>query len=387
MTDRLPRLPTLALGLLSIVAFGSWFYGYGVLVEPISQDTGWSATSLGGAYGASLLATGIFGALVGRALDRVGSRRTFVVLAVGSTVFLGLASVATSAIMFVGAATLGGGFVGSGGYYTATSAVMARLVPQQRAKGITALTLFGAFASPIALPLIAWLVTSIDWRPTMRILALAVGAAYVVAALAVPDVRPEAADPLHLRAAAKTAFDGPVKRRLLIAVPVMASATAVLLVQQVPVMVEAGMALSTASAYAGARGFLQLGGRLPLPAVVRRFGSRPTLQSSYALTAVSAGVLIGAGSPVQAGSYALLAGLSIGAMVAIEGIFAAEVFDGPTLGTSLGIMALLRGMGAALGPTLGGALIDLFDRQAAAVVLAIVAAATATVLLPRRRHT
>jgi len=381
---RLPRVPTLALGILSITAFGSWFYGYGVLVEPIAQDTGWSSTALGGAYGASLLATGILGALVGRALDHVGSRRTFLVLGAGALVFLWLTSLATSAGLFVAAATLGGGFVGAGGYYAATSAVMARLVPEQRAKGITALTLFGAFASPIALPAIAWLVTSLDWRPTLRILAVVVGASYVLAAVAVPDVRPEAAEPLHLRAAARTAFDSLVKRRVIASVSVMAAATAVLLVQQVPVMVEAGMALSAASAYAGARGFLQLGGRLPLPAVVRRFGSRLTLQGSYALTAVATVVLVGAGTPLRAGTYAVIAGLSIGALAAIEGIYAAEVFDGPTLGTSLGIMSLVRGIGAALGPTVGGALIDLFDRQVAALALAFTAAVVATILVPRR---
>lgn len=384
MTERLPRLPTLVLGILSITAFGSWFYGYGVLVEPIARETGWSATSLGGAYGASLLATGILGALVGRALDHVGSRRTFLVLAAGTVVFLWLTSLAASAALFVVLATLGGGFVGAGGYYAATSAVMARLVPAQRAKGITALTLFGAFASPIALPAIAWLVTALDWRPTMRILAVVVGLSYLLAAFGVPNVRPEAAEPLHLRAAARTAFDSIVKRRVIASVSIMAGATAVLLVQQVPVMVEAGMALSAASAYAGARGFLQLGGRLPLPAVVRRFGSRPTLQGSYALTAIAVVLLVGAGTPLRAGAYAVVAGLSIGALAAIESIYAAEVFDGPTLGTSLGIMSLLRGIGAALGPTVGGMLIDAFGRQAAALTLAFTAAVVATVLVPRR---
>jgi MFS family permease len=80
----------------------------------------------------------------------------------------------------------------------------------------------------------------------------------------------------------------------------------------------------------------------------------------------------------------VVAGLSIGALAAIEGIYAAEVFDGPTLGTSLGIMSLVRGIGAALGPTVGGALIDVFDKQAAALALAFVAAVVATILVPRR---
>ena len=57
---------------------------------------------------------------------------------------------------------------------------MARLVPHERAHGITVLTLFGAFASPIFLPLLGWVVTRTGWRPTLRGLAVAVGVAYVV---------------------------------------------------------------------------------------------------------------------------------------------------------------------------------------------------------------
>jgi MFS family permease len=50
-------------------------------------------------------------------------------------------------------------------------------------------------------------------------------------------------------------------------------------------------------------------------------------------------------------------------------------------------MSLVRGIGAAIGPTVGGALIDLFDRQAAALALAFGAAVLATILVPRRQRT
>ena len=47
-------------------------------------------------------------------------------------------------------------------------------------------------------------------------------------------------------------------------------------------------------------------------------------------------------------------------------------------------MSLLRGVGAAIGPTVGGVLIDVFDRQTAALILAITAATLATLLVPQR---
>lgn len=378
---RLPVGPTLALGLLSIVAFGAWFYGYGVLVEPIRVDTGWSEGLLGATYGASLLATGLAGTLVGHALDARGSRVTFLVLGIATTGVLVGASLATHPWAFAGLAAVGGGLVGAGGYYNATSAVMARLVPDERAHGITVLTLFGAFASPIFLPLIGWVVTRVGWRPTLRGLAVAVGVAYLLCAVGVPDVRPEESERPPFRRAVREAVDGRPRRAIVVAVMVAGATSALVIVQQVPAMTDAGMALATASAFAGARGLLQLVGRLPLAPVVVRFGSRVTLRGAYVLMGVGALLLIGAGDVVQASLYAVVAGVGIGAMSAVESIHAAEVYDGPSMGTHLGVLGMLRGVGGAVGPTVGGVLVDATSSRVVTLVLCAVGAVVAAAVL------
>ncbi len=366
---RLPLVPTLALGVLSIVAFGAWFYGYGVLVEPIAEETGWSDGMLGATYGASLLVAGVAGTAVGHLLDARGSRMTFVVLAVTSTAALLGASVAVHQWVFAALGAVGGGLVGAGGYYNATSAVMARLVPSERAHGITVLTLFGAFASPIFLPLIGWTVTEVGWRPTLRGLAVSVGLAYLAAAFAVPDVRPEEVDrPPFLTALAEVRTGRP-RRAIVVAVMVAGATSSLIIVQQVPAMTDAGMGLATASAFAGARGLLQLAGRLPLAPVVVRFGARTTLRGSYALMAAGALLLIGAGDVVQASLYAVVAGVGIGAMSAAESIHAADVYEGPTMGTHLGVLGLLRGVGGAIGPTVGGLAVDATGSRRPTLVL------------------
>ena len=383
-TTALPRRPTLAMGVLSIVAFGAWFYGYGVLVEPIRAETGWSEGLLGGIYGVSLLVSGVAGTAVGRALDLRGSRVTFVVLALATPSLLIGASATGRAWLFAVLATTGGGLVGAGGYYNATSAIMARLVPEQRARGITVLTLWGAFASPVFLPLIGWLVPRLGWRTTLRGLALAVGVAYLATALAVPDVRPEAVHRPPLREALRATLAGPARRALVVAVMVAGAVSALVLVQQVPAMTGAGMALGTASTVAGARGLLQLAGRVPLSPVVLRLGSRRTLRGAYLLMGGGALLLIGAGGLLQASVYAVVAGIGIGAMSAVESIHAADVFDGPAMGTHLGMLGLLRGVGAAVGPTVGGIAVDVTETRAPALVLAAAGAILAAgVLTPR----
>lgn len=380
---RLPLGPTLALGILSIVAFGAWFYGYGVLVEPIAEETGWGEGLLGATYGASLLMSGLAGTAVGHMLDARGSRTTFLVLAVTSTVALLGASVAVHQWTFALLGAVGGGLVGAGGYYNATSAVMARLVPRERAHGITVLTLFGAFASPIFLPLIGWTVTQVGWRPTLRGLALSVGAAYLAAAFAVPDVRPEEVERPPFRDALGDVVRGRPRRAIVAAVMVAGATSSLIIVQQVPAMTDAGMALATASAFAGARGLLQLVGRLPLAPVVVRFGARATLRGSYALMGAGALLLIGAGDVVQASLYALVAGVGIGAMSAAESIYAADVYDGPTMGTHLGVLGLLRGVGGAVGPTVGGLAVDATGSRTATLLLCAVGGTVAAAVLVR----
>lgn len=380
---RLPVGPTLALGILSIVAFGAWFYGYGVLVEPIAADTGWSEGMLGATYGASLLVAGVAGTAVGHLLDSRGSRTTFLVLALTSTLALLGASVAAHQWSFAVLGAVGGGLVGAGGYYNATSAVMARLVPHERAHGITVLTLFGAFASPIFLPLIGWVVTSAGWRPTLRGLAVSVGLAYVVTALAVPDVRPEEVGRPPFRASLQEVMAGRPRRAIVVAVMVAGATSSLIIVQQVPAMADAGMALATASAFAGARGLLQLVGRLPLAPVVVRFGARATLRGSYTLMGIGALLLIGAGDVVQASLYALVAGVGIGAMSAAESIHAADVYEGPAMGTHLGMLGLLRGVGGAIGPTVGGLAVDVTGSRVVTLVLCAVGGTVAAGVLVR----
>ena len=52
--------------------------------------------------------------------------------------------------------------------------------------------------------------------------------------------------------------------------------------------------------------------------------------------------------------FALVAGLAIGALVPVESIFTADIIPTESLGVVLGVASLARGVGAALGPALGG---------------------------------
>lgn len=377
--ERPPRAPLVGLGILNIVAFGSWFYGFGVLLEPIRSDTGWPESALTTTYGASLFLTGVGAAVGGGIIDRRGGRTLLVGAGVVATAALLATSWAPNAVSFAIAGALAGGTIGAAGYYHATQAILGRLAPAARTRGMTALTLWGAFASPVFLPLLGAVVLPLGWRSTVRVLAVVVAAAFLGAAAVVPREAVSRDGPSSagsavatLRRTART----PAVRRLYVTGLAAGVGSSVLLLYQVPAMVAAGLSVATASSLAGARGIVQLGGRVPLPPVVRRTGSRRAFRGALVLAAVGALILPAAGDLPTAVAFTAVAGVAIGALAALEGIYAGDITDPAVLGTTLGSYSLVRGVGSAAGPVLGGLLADAAGSRTPALVLS----ATALVL-------
>jgi MFS family permease len=202
----------------------------------------------------------------------------------------------------------------------------------------------------------------------------------------VPSARGEAdhAAP-DLRTSLRVSVGRPYLRALLLTGLAGGIGTSVLVYNQVPAMADAGLALGVATGLAGARGLLQLGGRIPLPWVIARVGTRRSLRGAHFLTGVSCLVLIGAGTVPVAVAFAVTAGLAIGALAALESIYAAEVVDARTVGLALGMYSLMRGIGAALGPTVGGALTTAVGARWPALVLAAAAGILAAFVVPTVR--
>ncbi len=382
-TDQLPKRITIALGLSVVVGFGVWFYGYGVLLEPIRNDTGWSETVLSSVYGTSLFGAGILATVVGRWLDRFGSRAVYGLGAIAAVPVYLLVASATDQRWFALAGVVAGSLTGALGYYAAVHTVVARLVPaDRRAAAITTNTLWGAFASPVFLPLMAWMVLSWEWRTALRVSGLTVAFVFALVAVIVPSVRGEQGEVPSLRRSIADTGKDPIVRMLLATTFAGGVATSLVILYQVPMMVTAGLSLATASALAGARGFLQLAGRIPMPWLVGRFGSRSTLRVSHLLTGVACLVLPFAATVPVALVFAVVAGVAIGALVPVESIFTADAVPVGSLGVVLGVASLTRGLGAALGPTLGGVLTSVADSRVPALLVTAMIAVAAGIFVP-----
>jgi predicted MFS family arabinose efflux permease len=197
------------------------------------------------------------------------------------------------------------------GFYHVTQTAAVRISPAAAVTTIAVLTIWGAFASAIYIPLAAWMVEANGWRPTLRILTMTAAVALVLGALAV-DTRVEKAPRARFVVSELTAsLRRPATRRFVIAVALIGMGVSKILVYQVPAMTTAGLSLGAASFWGCFRGFARLGGRLPLMPIVERLGIARSLRLAGGAITSRIPVLALAGTPWLAAIYALVAGFGI----------------------------------------------------------------------------
>jgi predicted MFS family arabinose efflux permease len=146
--------------------------------------------------------------------------------------------------------------------YHVTQPAAARLAPAAPARAIIALTIAGAFASTVYLPLTGYLADTIGWRATLRVHAVTIAVVFLAAAAVTGAAGPaEHTARQRVTTALANASKSPAIRAWLAATLIGGAANDVMLIYQVPVMIAAGLPITTAATIAGIRGMAQLGGR------------------------------------------------------------------------------------------------------------------------------
>ncbi len=375
------------LGLVAIVGYGSWYYSFGVLLVPISEDTGWNESLLTSSFSAGSIGIGLGSLYVGRVLDHHGARPVLLVGGIVSGTLLLAASVAQHALAFVGLTGLALTAIGSSGFYHVTMTAAARSRPQSPARAIGIITIFGAFASVIFVPLTGELLAAFHWRTVTRILGFVTTATFVAAA-ALTNSGPQQSvgrRPRQFRRLVEDAASTPQTRALMLAVFFGGIALSCTLLYQVPLMIEAGLPLQTAATIAGLRGLFQFVGRVPIDAAVSRLGSATALVVAFVLLALGGAFLTVSGSLVAAVAFAGLAGIGIGAFSPLQGIATQEHFHASDLGSAMGLNnSILMAAGAA-GPAIAGLTLALANARRPIAVVISVAASIAAVASHRTR--
>jgi MFS family permease len=324
-----------ALGAAQICSWGTLFYGFPLIAEAMRSDLGWSKPELYGAATVGMLLAGLAAYPVGTAIDR-GHGRT---LMAGASVAAGLLLAAWSQVQGLVAfyvVLAGLGCMQAATLYEPAFAVIARRVgPLGARKGITALTLWGGFASTVFIPIIQVLIDSQGWRGALLVMAIVnavvCGGLYFFAIDKRKDaparvLHPEDVVPLAGRAAVAAAMRKPAYWGLMLAWISYAAAFSALTYHLYPLLLERGLDAAGVVIVLAVIGPAQVAGRI----LIRAFASgAPVRMLGSAIVIVFPLAVIGFSfAPPQVAvlaSVAILYGAANGMITIVRGMAVPEM--------------------------------------------------------------
>ena len=172
---RLSAFQVLACGAAIVTLSMGIRHGFGLWLQPITQEMGWTRENFAFAMAIQNLSWGVFGIFAGMAADRFGAFR---VLLVGAVLYgLGLAGMALSPTPGVFALTAGVliGAAQAGTTYAVIYGVIGRQIPAEKrswAMGVAAAA--GSFGQFLMVPVEGWLINSFGWQEALLMLGGAV---------------------------------------------------------------------------------------------------------------------------------------------------------------------------------------------------------------------
>jgi MFS family permease len=153
-----------------LITWGSVFYTFALLMEPLERELGLNRAQSSLAFSLALLAEGLLAYPVGRWID-CGHERA--VMTGGSLLIalcLFLHSFVSSAAGFYAVwLVLGAALAAT--LYNPVFAVVTRRFPHDFRRAIITLTFLGGLASTVFIPLSAWLIATLGWRHALWVLA------------------------------------------------------------------------------------------------------------------------------------------------------------------------------------------------------------------------
>lgn len=374
------------LGVTQILAWGSSYYLPAVLAAPTSADTGWSLSLVVGGLSLGLVIAGLVSPAVGNWIGRGHGRwvlaSSSLFLALG---LLCLASAGTLPLYFFGWVIIGLGM--GAGLYDAAFAALGTLYGLDARRTITALTLFGGFASTVCWPLSAYLLEQIGWRGTCVAYA-GIHLFFTMPAYAMlyPSRRGVGGAVSPAVRAARLFPPGEFSSFLLLGASISLAAliSTVLSVHLITVLQAGGMTLASAVALGAMVGPSQVTARLAEMFLGRHYHPIWTKLASTSL--VTAGILLlFNGTPFLALGL-ILYGCGIGLESIARGALPLAMFGAEGYGARMGRLALPSLVAQAVAPFLGALLLEIGGAHLTLLVLSALAAGNVGLVLVLRHR-
>ena len=345
------------LSLAQLITWGSVFYTFALLMEPLERELGLSRAESSLGFSLALLAEGLLAYPVGRWIDRGHER---VVMTVGSlAIAAGLllhSQVHSAAGFYAAWALLGSALAAT--LYNPVFAVVTRRYPQDFRRAIITLTFLGGLASTVFIPLSAWLIATLGWRHTLWVLAaLHLLVCAPLHALALRNA-PAAAVGIEAGASSPTEHLRSAPFLLIgVFVVLMMAVTAALPAHMISLLRENGLAEAWVIAIPASIGVVQVLGRLLLFFFEHHFNLHLANRLIPCLIPLGlTALLAGAGHPQAALLFVLLYGLGNGMLTIVKGTAIAQYVSRQHVASLNGALGLPMALARAVAPWMLGVL-------------------------------
>jgi MFS family permease len=397
--------------LLMAVSYGAR-YSFGIFVQPLSAENGWSRSVVSLAASINLLVYALGGIGSGRLLDRIAPRWVATIgAAVGAAGFLLCAGARTPLEFYFAYGVLYG--LGSSwmGAVVANSSVGKWFV-RKRGLAIGISSMGVSFGTITLTPATAFMLEHFSWKTGFLFIGLTLLVPGILIAQLLlrrtipeaygltPDGDPAAKGNRGLAAGppadpAATAT-GSIRGDSRFWVLALCHGTAVMaammaFVHQVPYAIDNGISQITAAASLGAMGFTGLIGQFFFGWISDRIGDpKYSAALGYLFMAAGMAILLQTRTVEMLFLYAVVFGFGYGCLGPLLAILAADRFGRQNMGSIFGLLTFfVAGIGGAVGPIVGGLVYDGtgFYRYAWGlnlVLLVIMAAGIATLKQNRR---
>jgi len=336
-------------------------HGFGLWLQPITVERGWSRETFALALAVQNLAWGLAGPLAGALADRWGAFR---VLVAGSLLYsLGLVTMAlaTSGATFLGGTGLVLGMAQAGTTYAVVYGVIGRnVVPERRswAMGITAAA--GSFGQFLMVPVEGGLIGTIGWQDALFVCAaLALVIVPLSLGLREPKHAPSAMQQQSMGAALREAF-GDRSFQLLTAGYFVCGFQVVFIGVHMPsYLKDHGLQPHVATTALALIGLFNVFGTYLAGMLGGRLAKKYLLSTIYALRSLAIVVFIAAPlTPWSVYVFAAVIGFLWLSTVPLTNGIVAEIFGVRYLSMLGGFVFLSHQVGSFLGVWLGGRLYD-----------------------------
>ena len=336
-------------------------HGFGLWLQPITMDRGWSRETFAFALAIQNLAWGVAGPLAGMLADRFGAFRVLLAGTLLYTSGLVTMALATSGLAFTGSAGLLLGLAQSGTTYAIVYGVIARNVAADKrswAMGVAAAA--GSFGQFLMVPVENWLIGHSGWQNALFVLGIV---ALAMIPLAFGLREPKGAAPVGLQqsvgSALREAFGYPSFRLLMAGYFVCGFQLVFIGVHMPSYLRDHGLDPGVATAALALIGLFNVFGSYTAGLLGQRMAKRHILAAIYLIrAAVIAVFLLVPLTPWSVYVFASAMGFLWLSTVPPTNAIVAQIFGVQYMSMLGGFVFLSHQLGSFLGAWLGGMLYD-----------------------------